>query len=374
MPETTKVLIVDDSRIFRGVLQQALAGMAGVSVVGSVWNGVRAMEFLARTAVDLVTLDLEMPQMSGLDMLRAVQELNTARAPQPPVAVLLVSAYTSRGAAITIEGLELGAFDFITKPAGNNLEENLAYLRRELENKLRIFQARHKADGRSVVSPPGPPAAPPRVATAGKPRMVRAIVVGVSTGGPAALAQLLPELTARVPTPILVVQHIPAGFSQSLAESLARKCAVPVIEAADGQLVQGRNVYIAPGHRHLLVRRQSEERFVLALNDQPPQNGCQPSADVLFRAAAATYGAEAIGLILTGMGCDGTQGLAALKRAGAYTIAQDEASSVVWGMPGSAVAAGHIDRVLPLSKMAEAIQGLIAGARERKPDDGPGGA
>src|SRR5262249_11997313 len=163
--------------------------------------------------------------------------------------------------------------------------------------------ARRKSAGPSVAQKPGPPAMPPRVATAAGPRRVRAIVIGVSTGGPAALAQLLPELTARVTAPILIVQHIPAGFSQSLAESLARKCPVPVIEAADGQVVQEGTVYIAPGHRHLLVRRQVGERFVLALNDQPPQNGCQPSADVLFRAAAAAYGAEAIGLILTGMGC-----------------------------------------------------------------------
>jgi two-component system chemotaxis response regulator CheB len=191
--------------------------------------------------------------------------------------------------------------------------------------------------------------------------MVRAVVVGVSTGGPAALALLLPDLTRRVTAPVLVVQHMPAGFTRSLADSLARKCPVPVVEAGDGQLVEGRIVYIAPGDRHFLVRSQGDGRVVTALNDQPRQNGCRPSADVLFRSAAAAYGPEAVGIILTGMGCDGTEGLAALKRAGAATIAQDEASSIVWGMPGSAVAAGHIDQVLPLAKIAAAVQALADG-------------
>jgi two-component system chemotaxis response regulator CheB len=190
---------------------------------------------------------------------------------------------------------------------------------------------------------------------------VRAVLVGVSTGGPAALAELLPDLTQRVAVPVLVVQHMPAGFTKHLAESLARKCAVPVVEAADGEPLDEPAVHIAPGNRHLLVRERGAGRVVTVVNDQPPQNGCRPSADVLFRAAAAAYGSGAVGILLTGMGSDGSAGLGALKRAGAHAIAQDEATSVVWGMPGSAVAAGHVDQVLPLSRIACAVQALAAG-------------
>jgi two-component system chemotaxis response regulator CheB len=359
MAETTRVLIVDDSCLFRGALEQALAGIPGVAVVGSVWNGVRALEFLQHHAVDLVTLDLEMPQLGGLETLRAIQQLNAARPAVPPVGVLLVSAHTAEGAAGTIEALEAGAFDFVTKPAEATPEASLAYLRQQLRAKVGHFQAGRSSpvEAARVVAP-----VPPRVpAPVGARRSVRAVLIGVSTGGPAALAQLLPDLTGRVSAPVLVVQHMPAGFTRHLADSLARKCPVPVVEAADGQVVQAATVYIAPGNRHLLVRAQGEGRVVTVVNDQPPQHGCRPSADVLFRAAAAAYGAEAVGIILTGMGRDGTDGLGALKRSGAATIAQDERSSVVWGMPGNATAAGHVDQVLPLARIAAAVQTLAGG-------------
>jgi two-component system chemotaxis response regulator CheB len=279
--------------------------------------------------------------------------------------VLLVSAYTSEGAAVTIEALEAGAFDFVTKPAGGKPEDNLTYLRQQLQGKIRLFRTRRARPAEGVaegdVSRPRPLPSP----TGGR-HKVRAILVGVSTGGPRALAELLPELTARVTAPVFVVQHMPAGFTASLANSLARKCGAHVLEAVDGQPVEARTVYIAPGNRHLLVRRQGEA-VVTLLNDQPPQNGFRPSADVLFRSAAAAYGPEAVGLLLTGMGGDGTQGIGTLKRAGAYTIAQDEVSSVVWGMPGSAVAAGHIDQVLPLARIAAAVQALDDGRRDVPP-------
>jgi two-component system chemotaxis response regulator CheB len=366
MADPLRILIVDDSRLFRGALEAALAGVPGVTVAGSVWNGVRAMEFLARTPVDLVTLDLEMPQMGGLETLRAIQQFNAARPGAVPVEVLLVSAHTCQGAAVTIEGLEAGAFDFITKPAGATPEENLAYLGQQLQGKIRLLFARRSCHP----APAARAAAPLRL---GK-HLVRAVLVGVSTGGPAALAQLLPDLTRRVAAPVLVVQHMPAGFTKFLADSLARKCPVPVVEAADGDPVEGRTVYIAPGDRHLLVRDRGEGRVVTGLNDQPPQHGFRPSADVLFRAGAKVYGAGAVGVILTGMASDGTDGLGALKRAGAATIAQDEASSVVWGMPGSAVAAGHVDQVLPLSQIAAAVQALAAGSADLPRTGQRGGA
>jgi two-component system chemotaxis response regulator CheB len=365
MPDPTRILIVDDSRLFRGVLEQALAGVPGVAVVGSVWNGVRALEFLQKNSVDLVTLDLEMPQLGGLETLRAIQQQSASQPSAPAVGVLLVSAHTSEGAAVTIEALEAGAFDFVTKPSLPTAEENLAYLRQQLLGKVRSFQAR-----RLSLAGAAPPAAAttlrgsPRPPTA---RPVRAIVIGASTGGPAALVQLLPDLTRRVSLPVLVVQHMPAGFTKHFADSLARKCPVPVVEVVAGQPVQPGTVYIAPGNHHLLVRAQGPGRVLALLNDQPPQHGCRPSADVLFRSAAAAFGPETVGVILTGMGCDGTEGLGALKRAGAATIAQDEASSVVWGMPGSAVAAGHIDQVLPLERISAAVQSLAGPPRRDVP-------
>jgi two-component system, chemotaxis family, protein-glutamate methylesterase/glutaminase len=355
MPELIRILIVDDSRIFRGVLNDALAELPGVAVVGSVWNGLRALEFLGQQPVDLVTLDIEMPGIGGLETLHAIQQLNESRPDRPPVNVLLVSAYTSEGAAVTIEGLQGGAFDFVTKPTGTGLAENVAYLREQLSAKLRVLRARLQR-GMGERSPQ-------KVLPARRSLPVyraRAIVIGVSTGGPAALAQLLPDLTARTSSPILIVQHMPAGFTKSLAESLARKCRRPVVEAEDKQKVERGTVYLAPGGRHMLVRSTGEGTADIALNDQAPQNNCRPSVDVLFRSAAAAYGPEAIGIILTGMGSDGMEGLAALHRAGAFTIAQDEATSVVWGMPGSAVAAGCVDQVLPLSEIAAAVQLRVA--------------
>jgi two-component system chemotaxis response regulator CheB len=374
MPDTTKVLIVDDSRLFREVLERSLSEVPGVAVAGSVWNGLRALEFLRATPVDLVTLDLEMPYMGGLETLRAIQHLNALRPQTPPVGVLLVSAYTSEGAAVTIEGLEAGAFDFVTKPSGEDIDSNLEYLRRQLQSKIRIFKSRRRSEVTGTRCPPVVPPGRQAASSAVLPRAFRALVIGVSTGGPAALAQLLPDLTQRVATPVLVVQHMPAGFTKSLAESLSRKCQTQVVEAEDAQLVQERTVYIAPGNRHLVVREHGEDRLVTGLNDQPAQNGSRPSADVLFRSAAAALGARTLGIVLTGMGCDGTKGLEAVKRAGGCTIAQDEASSVVWGMPGSAVSAGCIDQVLPLSQIAAAVQVLTASARAAGPRTQHGGS
>lgn len=364
MPEAIRTLIVDDSRIFRGALQDVLAEVPNVQVVGSVWNGLKALEFLQQNKVDLVTLDVEMPGMGGLETLRAIQQLNASRRQVPPVGVLLVSAHTSEGAAITIEGLQGGAYDFVAKPAGKSLAETLPVLQEQLAAKIRIFLAQRQRSKEAETA--HAPLSPVPRAPAARPR-ARAILIGSSTGGPAALADLLPELTTRVSLPIFIVQHMPAGFTRSLAESLARKCGKTVVEAEDRQAVRPETVYIAPGGRHMLLRRTSVIDTAIALNDQPPVNSCRPSVDVLFRSAAVVYGSEALAIILTGMGRDGTDGLGAMHRAGALAIAQDEASSVVWGMPGSAVAAGCVDQVLPLSQIASAVQSLVAAPLRARP-------
>ena len=293
----------------------------------------------------------------------AIEQINRSLPRGAEVGVIMVSAFTKKGAAVTIQALQAGAFDFVTKPTGGTPEQNLNLLRQDLLSKVQMFLAKRRRKA-------GPPASTPanqplpyrkpidREESQAQPRTVRAILIGASTGGPKALATLLPGLVTRVEAPILVAQHMPAEFTQSLAEHLARQIGSPVVEAAEGLLVNPRTVYIARGGKHFVLRRDPQGRLVAGLNEQPPESGCRPSVSVLFRSAAAQFGREAVAIVLTGMGTDGTAGLGALKRAGAYVIAQDEESSVVWGMPGSAVAAGLVDAVLPLVEIAARVEAI----------------
>jgi two-component system chemotaxis response regulator CheB len=367
MSEQARVLIVDDSRIFRSVLEEALTAQDGIAVAGSVFSGAKALEFIQATPPDVVTLDVEMPGLGGLETLEAIQRRNTARPAQEEIGVIMVSAFTKRGADVTVRALQAGAFDFVTKPNRASEAENLAALREELVDKIRLFVARRSGRPTAPVTAARAVDGPrPGVrAPGGKP--VRAVVIAASTGGPRALTKLLPDLCRRVRVPVFVVQHIKAGFTQSLAESLAQQTRLPVVEAADGAPVQPGTVYIAPSGSHLLLRRAGGE-VRTALNDQPPENGFRPSADVLFRSAASAYGGDVVAAVLTGLECgnaDGTEGLRPLKRAGGYVIAQDEATSVVWGMPGSVVQAGLADEVLPLDRIADAVAALAASREGR---------
>jgi two-component system chemotaxis response regulator CheB len=356
--EPLRVLIVDDSRIFRSALEEALKDHTGVRVVGSLWSGEKAVSFVRDTPPDLVTLDLNMPGRSGLETLSDIRELNAARPDLPPVGVLLVSALTERGAAVTVEGLARGAFDFIRKPDGPDEKANSAALRQELLGKIGLFAQRRRWSG-SVVPPPPRPVAVTQSARSGR---YQAVAVGSSTGGPEALARLLPELTRRASVPLFIVQHLPLGMTRYFAESLERKCSYRVVEAAEGAVAEPRTAYVAPGGRHMVLRRHGE-RVTIALNDQSPENGCRPSVDVLFRSVVDAYPRAAIAVVLTGMGTDGARGLGPLKRGGAYVIAQDEATSVVWGMPGAAVATGQVDEVLPLDAIGPTVAALLgAGA------------
>jgi two-component system chemotaxis response regulator CheB len=304
-----------------------------------------------------VTLDLNMPGRSGLETLSDIRKLNAARPDLPPVGVLLVSALTERGAAVTVEGLARGAFDFIRKPDGPDEKANSAALRQELLEKIGLFAQRRSRSGSTVPPPPRLVAVTPS-ARAGR---YQAVAVGSSTGGPEALARLLPELTRQASVPLFIVQHLPQGMTRYFAESLERKCSYRVVEATDGATAEPRTAYVAPGGRHMVLRKQAG-RVAIGLNDQPPENGCRPSVDVFFRSAADAYPRSVIAVILTGMGTDGARGLGPLKRSGAYVIAQDEATSVVWGMPGSAVATTQVDQVLPLEAIGPAVAALL-GAR-----------
>jgi two-component system, chemotaxis family, protein-glutamate methylesterase/glutaminase len=349
-----RLLIVDDSRIFRSALEGALKGHPGVRVVGSVWSGEKAVDFVRDSPPDLVTLDLNMPGRGGLETLGDIQEMNASRLDRPPVGVLLVSALTERGAAITVEGLARGAFDFIRKPDGPDDKANAAMLQQQLFEKIDLFAQRRRRSG-LVASLPQKPLGVPPTARAGR---YRAVAVGSSTGGPEALACLLPELTRRTSVPLFIVQHLPQGMTRYFAESLGRKCTYRVVEAVDGEAVEPRTAYVAPGGRHMVLRKQGD-RVSIALNDQPPENGCRPSVDVFFRSVADAYPRSVIAVVLTGMGTDGAKGIGPLKRSGAYVIAQDEVTSVVWGMPGAAVATTQVDEVLPLEAIGPTIASLL---------------
>ncbi len=368
MPPRARVLIVDDSRIFRAALETSLAEQEGIDVVGSVFSGQKALEFIQATPPDVVTLDVEMPGLNGLETLTAIQRWNASRVPGTEVGVVMVSAHTKRGAEVTIQALQDGAFDFVTKPTGPRPEENLRTLRQQLNSKIQMFLASRSRQAATARVPPSlvtsrpariEPAPSSRRLQWARLRSVRAVVIAASTGGPKALEMLVPDLRGRIDLPLLIVQHMPPKFTQSFAESLARVSAGPVVEAQEGELVRSRSVYIAPGGKHLLLR-QDRGRLVTALNEQPPENGCRPSADVLFRSAAAIMQGHVVAIVLTGMGRDGTAGLGSLKRAGGYVLAQDEATSVVWGMPGSAVEAGLTDEVLPLGELAAAVAMLVS--------------
>lgn len=352
MPDRITVVIVDDSRLFRSALEELLAREEDIAVVGSVFSGAKALELIRTDPPDVVTLDVEMPGMDGLATLEQIQQFNAERPASQAVGVIMVSAFTRRGADVTVKSLEAGAFDFVTKPSGASPEANLATLRADLLPRIRLCARRHRKDAAAS----GPETrvrrvAAPRAPT--RPGAARAVVIGASTGGPRALSTMLPELCSLVEIPILIVQHMPPDFTRSLAESLARQTRRTVVEASDGMPLQNGVVLVAPGGRHLLLRGSSGAP-VVGLTDQPPENGCRPSADVLFRSAAAVLRHEVVAVILTGMGCDGTAGLAAVQRAGGHIIAQDEATSVVWGMPGSAVEAGLANEVLPLDRIARA--------------------
>jgi len=366
MSELSKILIVDDSRVFRSILEKMIATIPGVEVAGAVDSGIAAIEFLKTRHVDLMTLDVEMPGMDGLATLKKMLASKPELKSTPDV--LMVSSLTRTGSDITLKALECGAFDFIAKPAPEvpNSQESL---HRMLNTTISAWVSRKNRGvaipTRSGVHPATPGAAGAAAAGSGftytlaKPSVhtkpIQAIVIGVSTGGPKSLADMLPKLCSMTHLPILLVQHMPPNFTKSLADSLNAKCDHNVIEGLPGTIVEDKTVYIAPGGCHMVVNSKGT-RYVLDNNNNPPENGCRPSVDVLFRSAAQAYPADTlVGVILTGMGNDGTPSLPHLKNKNAYLIAQDEESSVVFGMPRAAAATGLLDKVATLTRIPEAI-------------------
>ncbi|MDY0161663.1 chemotaxis-specific protein-glutamate methyltransferase CheB [Desulfobotulus sp.] len=354
MPAPITVLIVDDSRIFRNALALSLGEEADIQVLGSVRNGKKALEFLKNQHVDVITLDLDMPEMDGMETLKAIRRLNEENRQAPPMGVLVISGHAGSAEDLRRESLAAGAFAYVPKPIALAGELPLERLRNAVAPRIRSWpRQRCLTPGPPALSPASPP---PCAAHADR---MDVILIGVSTGGPKALHRLIPELCRFCDLPILVVQHMPPEFTQSLAESLSTQCTHTVVEAEEGMDITPKTVYIAPGGRHMLVRKHAS-RIRIQLSDGPPEKGCRPSVDILFRSAAPVWENRILALILTGMGRDGTQGAATLKRAGATIFVQDEASSVVWGMPGSVVAAGLSDAIFSLDAMAGAVRQFLS--------------
>jgi two-component system, chemotaxis family, protein-glutamate methylesterase/glutaminase len=341
----TKVLIVDDSAMVRQLLTELIAADPSFEVVGAAADPFVARDKIKQLQPDVITLDVEMPRMDGLTFLENLMRLH-------PLPVLMVSSLTEKGAEVTMQALELGAVDFVTKPK-LDVKSGLIDNAEELRTKLRtVAKARVRAPGTQGAVPK--PIARKLYGTTEK-----LIAIASSTGGTEAVKDVLIQMPADAPA-IVIAQHIPAMFSRPFAERMNRSSAMTVCEASDGQQIVQGHVYIAPGGRHLTVSR-SGARYVCRLSDGPPECFQRPSCNVLMRSVAEHAGMNAVGAVLTGMGEDGAKGLLAMRQAGARTLVQDEASSVVWGMPGAAYRLGAAECVLPIESVADQLLAYASG-------------
>jgi two-component system, chemotaxis family, protein-glutamate methylesterase/glutaminase len=360
-----KVLVVDDSVVVRKILSETIPQDRDLEVVGTAFNGRVALNKYASLKPDIVLLDIEMPEMNGLETIRELRKIDQR------IPIVMFSSLTEHGAAATLEALTLGATDYLTKPSGADLDDTIEVISRELIPRLRALC--HLPDTRipparmEKATDPLPPIMPPR---GGSHVPVKMVAIGLSTGGPDALAQLLPTLPASFPVPLVIAQHMPPIFTSQLATRLTAKSSMPVRECVSGEPVMPGCAVIAPGDSHMVVSLESGV-VRLRTHQGPKENFCRPSVDVLFRSIAQIYGAAALAVILTGMGQDGFKGCEMLRGLGAQIYAQDEASSVVWGMPGFVARAGLADKVLPLQQIGPAlVRATTVNSEERTPISG----
>lgn len=351
-----RVVVVDDSAVVRKVLTAILNSDPGIEVVGVASDPYLARDKIKKLNPDVITLDVEMPRMDGVTFLRNLMRLR-------PMPVVMVSSLTNEGAEITLEAMEIGAVDFVTKPS-LGLADPLANYAEDLIEKVKTAAAaRVRRYIRDVALPEVAPKYSADAVLLKKPARrpfktsEKIIAIGASTGGTEAVREILAEMPADAPA-IVVTQHIPGAFSGPFAQRMNRISAMTVLEAEDGQRIVPGHAYIAPGSHHLLVQRDGA-RYVCRLHDGPAVNRHRPSVDVLFRSVAQNVGANAVGVILTGMGMDGALGLKELRDSGAPTLAQDENTSVVWGMPGEAVKLGGVDHILPLQRIGAEMLKLV---------------
>lgn len=357
-----QVMVVDDSTVIRGLLTRIIEGEPDMRVVASVANGRTAVEMLRHKEVDVILLDIEMPEMDGLTALPLLLK------ERPDLPVIMASSLTQRGAEVTMRALALGAADSVPKPSSLSAVSGMAAIADELVAKIRAL-------GRAGRTRRAPRAVPesPRQERAERPSgftlpmhaphdaSVHVLAIASSTGGPNALAKLLSRLPRDFPLPIVIVQHMPPIFTAALAERLQRETGRPCREAKNSEPLLAGHTYIAPGDYHMTVMT-AERQPILRLDQSPPVNFCRPAADPMFRSVAGVFGGGVLAVVLTGMGEDGMRGCQEVARRGGRILVQDEASSVVWGMPGAVSRAGLASAALPLDRLADRIQQLCSGA------------
>ncbi|MFK5952351.1 MAG: chemotaxis response regulator protein-glutamate methylesterase [Desulfobacterium sp.] len=381
---TLRVLVVDDSVVYRMMVSEVLSGIANIQVVGKAHNGKAALAKTASLSPDLVTLDIEMPDMDGFEVLTLLAEQF------PRVGVIMISGCVEQGGKRTIQALEQGAFDFVVKPQKGNLDENRKNLERHLIPILRSFgrirEIQSILNGKKSPAPPrqekyspgkkgsmGPGKDMKNGVGSGQAVKSQVVAMGVSTGGPVALGKVLPMFPGDIGVPILVVQHMPPVFTRALAESLDKKCEILVKEAQDGEPLVAGTAYIAPGGHHMkVVTREPGGEKLIQITDDPPENGCRPSADYLFRSVSDHFGSHATGVIMTGMGYDGAEGLKQMRHTGAKVIAQDEKSSTVFGMARRPIEWDLVDAVVPLERLAVEILRTVGVEKKRARMSGVG--
>jgi len=356
-----RILVVDDSTLYRKTVKEILAGIPIVRIAGSASTGKMALRQINSLHPDLLILDVEMPEMNGLEVLEHIAQHDI------PVGVIMLSSFTNRGSKMTLKALELGAFDFIPKPVTGDMERNKKAIKDSLVPMLIAFD-RHRKIRQSLGGPPLArrksraatiPAAPavfPTNQTAPRDRKIEIVVIGISTGGPQALSRLVREIPSQLGVPIAIVQHMPPIFTRELANRLDSQSGLSVKEAENNESVLPNTIYIAPGGRHMkIVNSADSDTKQISITDDLPENNYKPSANYLFRSVADLYGRHALGVIMTGMGSDGMLGLRLMKRQGAAIIAQDPKTCVVYGMPRGPIETGIVDAVVPLDKISRAI-------------------
>jgi len=357
-----KVMVVDDSAIVRGLFTRVLEAEPGVTVIASAGDGVMALRMLTREDPDVIVLDIEMPNMDGLTALPKIREF------KPKVVVIMASTLTKRNAEISLRALSLGADDYIAKPSSRDELRSADDFKRELVEKVKALAARRA--GRPVVRGPARSTAAPRPAPifpSRKPIELRSagtarpeiLAIGSSTGGPKALAECLGPITAGISLPIIITQHMPPTFTEILAKHLGDVTGWPSAEGKDGDLIKSKHIYVAPGGHHMLVARKGPHK-IIRITDDPPENFCRPSVDPMLRSMAEVYGPNVLVLILTGMGSDGQAGCKKIVERGGTVIAQDEETSVVWGMPGAVAVTGLCSAVLPINEIPGRVSRLAA--------------
>ena len=358
MNDPVRVLVVDDSALMRKLIPQILQNDSSIQVVGTAMDGNFGLKKIEELKPQVVTLDLEMPGMGGLDMLKEIMRRHR-------VPVIVVSSHSTDGASVTLKALSLGAFDFVAKPS--DVSARMPEIASELIGKIK---AAAQSRGVKVIPMAGAPTRSAKAAPDARRTPTRIIAIGVSTGGPNALQFVLSQLPGDFPGSILIVQHMPEGFTDMFARRLDEICAISVKEAQSGDLLLAGRALVCPGSRHLKAKRLPLGD-VAVLSDEPRVNGHRPSADVLFRSVAEEFGSRGVAVLMTGMGEDGAQGMGTVKASGGLTIAQSEDSCVVFGMPKAAIDRGYASRIVSLDALASTLQAQCA--PERKADSGETG-